>query len=40
MEEMFEKDMYKCIGRFYKVMNWIPRKPTDQLICTLDDILS
>ena len=40
MEEMFEKDMYKCIGRFYKVMNWIPRKPTDQLIFTLDDILS
>jgi DNA polymerase elongation subunit (family B) len=40
MEEMFEKDMYKCIGRFYKVMNWVPRKPTDQLIFTLDDILS
>lgn len=40
MEEMFEKDMYKCIGRFYKVMNWVPRKPTDQLICTLDDIFS
>lgn len=39
MEEMFEKDMYKCIERFYKVMNWVPRKPTDQLIITLDDIL-
>lgn len=39
MEEMFEKDMYKCIERFYKVMNWIPRKPTDQLKFSLDDIL-
>lgn len=39
MEEMFEKDMYKCIERFYKIMNWIPRKPTDQLKFSLDDIL-
>lgn len=40
MEEMFEKDMYKCIERFYKVMNWVPRKPTEQLMCTLDDLFS
>ena len=39
IEVMFEKDIYKCIERFYKVMNWIPRKPTEQLMCTLDDIL-
>jgi DNA polymerase elongation subunit (family B) len=39
IEVMFEKDIYKCIERFYKVMNWVPRKPTEQLICTLDDIL-
>jgi len=36
---MFEKDMFMCIERFYKIMNWIPRKPTEQLICSLDDIL-
>jgi DNA polymerase elongation subunit (family B) len=40
VSEMFEKDMYKCIERFYKIMNWIPRKPTEQLICTLDEILA
>jgi hypothetical protein len=40
MEEMFEKDMYKCVERFYKVMKWIPRKPTEQLMCTLDDLFS
>jgi hypothetical protein len=40
IEVMFEKDIYKCIERFYKVMNWVPRKPTEQLMCTLDDILS
>ena len=40
VSDMFEKDMYKCIERFYKIMNWIPRKPTEQLICTLDDILT
>ena len=38
--EMFEKDMYKCIERFYKIMNWVPRKPTEQLMCSLDDLLS
>jgi DNA polymerase elongation subunit (family B) len=40
MFEMFEKDMYKCIERFYKVMNWVIRKPTEQLMCTLDELLS
>jgi len=40
MNEMFEKDMYKCIERFYNVMNWMPRKPTDQLKLTLDDLFS
>ena len=40
MFEMFEKDMYKCIERFYKIMNWVPRKPTEQLMCTLDELLS
>jgi len=39
MFEMFEKDMYKCIERFYKVMNWVIRKPTEQLMCTLDELL-
>jgi DNA polymerase elongation subunit (family B) len=37
---MFEKDMFMCIERFYKVMNWIPRKPSEQIRCSLDDILS
>ena len=40
MFEMFEQDMYKCIERFYKVMNWVIRKPTEQLMCTLDELLS
>ena len=40
MFEMFEKDMYKCIERFYKTMNWVPRKPTEQLMCSLDELLS
>ena len=35
---MFEKDMYKCVERFYKVMNWVPRKPNEQMMGTLDDI--
>lgn len=35
---MFEKDMYMCIERFYNVMNWVMRKPTEQLRCTLDDL--
>jgi hypothetical protein len=39
IELMFEKDMFQCIERFYKVMNWSPRKPTEQLMITLDDIL-
>ncbi len=39
IELMFEKDMYQCVERFYKVMNWNPRKPNEQLMITLDDIL-
>lgn len=35
---MFEKDMYMCIERFYNVMNWVMRKPTEQMRCTLDDL--
>ena len=40
MYVMFEKDMYKCIERFYNVMNWVPRKPTEQLIMTLDELFT
>lgn len=40
MYVMFERDMYKCVERFYNVMNWVPRKPTEQLIITLDDLFS
>ena len=39
VELMFEKDMYQCVERFYKVMNWNPRKPNEQLMITLEDIL-
>jgi DNA polymerase elongation subunit (family B) len=38
MYVMFEKDMYKCVERFYNVMNWVPRKPTEQLVITLDEL--
>jgi DNA polymerase elongation subunit (family B) len=37
---MFEKDMYKCVERFYKVMNWTPRKPNEQMMFTLDELFS
>jgi DNA polymerase elongation subunit (family B) len=40
MYVMFEKDMYKCVERFYKVMNWTPRKPNEQMMISLDDIFS
>jgi hypothetical protein len=38
MYVMFEKDMYKCVERFYNIMNWVPRKPTEQLVITLDEL--
>jgi DNA polymerase elongation subunit (family B) len=40
MYVMFEKDMYKCVERFYKVMNWTPRKPNEQMMFTLDELFS
>jgi len=40
MYKMFEKDMYLCVERFYNIMKWVPRKPTEQLRCTLEDLFS
>ena len=35
---MFEKDMYKCIERFYEAMGWNPRKPNQMLFSDLEQL--
>lgn len=37
-EKMFEKDMYKCIERFYEAMGWNPRKPNQMLFSDLEQL--
>lgn len=39
-EKMFEKDMFKCIERFYKAMNWVCRKPNHMLFSNLEEEFS
>lgn len=37
-EKMFEKDMYKCIERFYECMGWNPKKPNQMIFSDLEEI--
>jgi DNA polymerase elongation subunit (family B) len=40
LEKMFDKDVYQCIERFYKIMNWEIYKPTSQFKVDLDELFS
>lgn len=40
IEKMFDKDVYKCIERFYSVMKWEIYKPTNQFKVDLDELFS
>lgn len=40
LEKMFDKDVYQCIERFYKIMQWEIYKPTSQFKVDLDELFS